>query len=265
MGEMSVGAETAAGQTLSAARLGARVNAVLEPKQRIVAVAEALAAGSSADAAHLIAGLLERAGDATSGHRAALDATILVLGDDARLPYERRAAIYSAAIEAALPDVALLLFDAAPPAPGVDRLLHKLDDDRPLVPTGRPLTLGERKSLARGHRRELLLQLLRDPHPDVIAVLVDNPHLTEADVLKIASRRPVLAGALLAIFHSDRWRARAHVRRALVLNPCTPLPLAARLMATLPDRDLSDAAVDAALGDTLRGHAGALLRRRRAA
>jgi hypothetical protein len=231
---------------------------------RVVAVAEALAAGEPDEIAPMLAALLARAGDAGSGYRAALDAALLVLGEDARLPYERRAAIYAAATIAGLPDVALLLFDVAPPGPRVEQILRKLDDERPLVPTGRPLTLGERKSLARGHRRDLLLHLIRDPHPDVIAILLDNPHLTEGDVLKIASRRPVLGRALVAVFHSDRWRVRAPVRRALVLNPSTPLPLAARLMTTLSDRDLAEAAHDASLSDTLRRHADALLARRRA-
>lgn len=263
---MPAGSEVAGGRAphATAARLAARMNTLREPRMRVAAVAEALADGPPDDVAALLADLLARAGDAASGHRAALDAALLVLGDPERLGYERRAALYAAAAAADHADVALLLFDAAPPVPGTESILRHLDDERPLVPSGRPLTLGERKALARGHRRDLLLHLLRDPHPDVIAILLDNPHLTESDVLRLASRRPILPEALAAIFHCDRWRARPRVRRALVLNPYTPMPLAARAMATLGDADLDDAAVDGTLPEILRRHAAALRGRRRA-
>ena len=38
----------------------------------------------------------------------------------------------------------------------------------------RPLTLGERKSLARQPSRAALARLLRDPHPAVVELLLDN-------------------------------------------------------------------------------------------
>ena len=44
---------------------------------------------------------------------------------------------------------------------------------RPLVPGTKPLTLGERKSLARGWKRDVLEKLLVDPSHDVIALLLD--------------------------------------------------------------------------------------------
>ena len=55
---------------------------------------------------------------------------------------------------------------------------------------GRPLTLGERKSLARRPDRAMLDRLLHDPHPDVIRRLLRNPRLTEDDVVRLAARRP---------------------------------------------------------------------------
>jgi hypothetical protein len=246
-----------------AAELAARVNGILEPRMRLAAVVDALTSPPPERSARLLAELVGRARDAAAGHRAALDAALLVIADGARLGYERRAELYRAARLADLPEVAMLLFEAAPPARGVESILRRLDDERPLVPSGRPLTLGERKALARGHRRELLVQLLADPHPDVVAILLDNPHLTESDVLRVAARRPILGAALEAIFRSDRWRARLRVRRALALNPFSPLPLAARAMATLGDPDLDAAAVDGTLSEPLRRHAAALRARRR--
>jgi hypothetical protein len=200
-------------------RLATRVNALREVRMRVAVVADALTSGPPLDAVFVVAGLLGHAGDAASGHRVALDAALLVLGDEARLGYQRRAELYAAAHDAGLAEVALLLFEAAPPGPGIAGILRHLDEERPLVPTSRPLTLGERKAIARGHRRDLLNHLLRDPHPDVVAILLDNPHLTESDVIRLAARRPMLPASLTAVALNDRWRVRPRIRRALVQHP----------------------------------------------
>ncbi len=244
--------------------LAARMTAIVEPPMRAAAMAEVMAAGPAEPVVRLLGELIARSGDAISGHRLALDAVLLVLADPARLEYERRAELYAAAVGAGLDEVALLLIDAAPVLPSTQRLERELGAERPLIPDGRPLPLGERKSLARSHRRDLLMHVLRDPHPDVIAVLVDNPHLTESDVLRLASRRPMLPDALAAIAASHRWRPRPRVRRALVLNPYTPLPLAARLATTLSDADLQRVSLDPSLYGRLRSHAGGILALRRA-
>ena len=249
----------------AAAALAARLVAIPEPRMRAAAMAEALASGPAASAVRLLGDVIA-GGGASPGHRAAAFAAVAVLSDGGLLDYDRRAALYAAAIDAGDEEVALILLDAAPPAPGTEALERQLDAERPLAPRGRPLTLGERKALARGHRRELLLQLARDPHPAVIAVLLESPHLTEADVIHLASRRPMLPAALAAIAAAERWRVRPAVRRALVLNPMSPAPLVARLMLTLGDGDLEEAACEhPGLPERLRRHAAALLARRLAA
>ena len=230
---------------------------------RVAAMTEVMADGPPGAMVRVVGDLIARAGDATSAHRLALDAVLLVLSDGSRLEYERRAELYAAAVEADRPEVALLLLDAMPTVPGTERLERQLGSELPLTPTGRALTLGERKSMARGHRRDLLLQLVRDPHPDVIAVLLDNPCLTEGDVLQLAARRPMLPAALAVIAAAHRWRARSRIRRALVLNPFTAVPLAARLITTLSDADLHRALRDPSLNQRLRDHAGRVLALRR--
>lgn len=94
---------------------------------------------------------------------------------------------------------------------------------------GRPVTLGERKSLARTHDRTLLMRVLRDPHPAVIRILLGNPHVTEADVIRLVALRPVHGDVLREVCGSPRWMIRPAVRVALLKNPCLPLPLGLRL------------------------------------
>lgn len=243
--------------------LAARMSAISEPRMRAGAMAEIIASGPAEQIVELLSQLIACADDVQSDHWTALDAAMTVLSEDSQLPYQRRAQLYEAAIERGREELALTLLQAAPSRPDVDQLEKGIGDERKLVPSGKPLTLGERKSLARGHRREVLMQIMRDPHPDVVAVLLRNPHVTESDVLRLATRRPTLPESLAAIAASDRWRPRVALRRALALNPYTPLPLAARLVTTLASGDVERVASDPALPDRLRHHARLILERRK--
>jgi hypothetical protein len=115
------------------------------------------------------------------------------------------------------------------------------EDDSMRVPDfglGRPVTLGERKSLARKHDRELIARVLRDPHPHVIRILLHNPSLIESDVMRLCAMRPVSAEALREVFQSARWIVRYPIKLALALNPYTPLDIALQLAPHLHDQDL---------------------------
>jgi len=102
-----------------------------------------------------------------------------------------------------------------------------------LARDGRPLTLGERKSLARRPDRETLQRLFTDPHPDVMRRLLRNPRVTEDDVVRIAARRPGRSELLAEITRETRWVHRPRVRMALVMNPATPPEMAMRIAGLL--------------------------------
>jgi hypothetical protein len=238
-----------------AKRLAARVTALPDLAMRQVALAEVLVGSDAGEALALLAALL-RASRETPGHpyTATLAALAGMLSDPVLLPYAHRRALYEAAVAAERADIARLLLEA--PAP--PDALRPPGPERPLAPRGRPLTLGERKSLARTRRRDLIQRLLVDPDAQVIRVLLGNPHLTENDVLAIAARRPNQRAVLRVVFESS-WLARYSVKRALVLNPYTPGELAARLLPTLALNDLRAVANDPAAAEPLRTHAGLLL------
>ncbi len=98
---------------------------------------------------------------------------------------------------------------------------------------GRPLTLGERKSLARRPERDAMERLMNDPHPAVIQRLLRNPRITEDDVVRLAAGRPGRGDVLAEIARATRWAHRPRVRLALVMNPATPPEIAARLVGLL--------------------------------
>lgn len=133
------------------------------------------------------------------------------------------------------------------------RAVPEPEDDRiPDYGRGRPLTLGERKSLARRPDRAMTERLLRDPHPDVIRQLLLNPKVIEDDVLSLAARRPCRPDVLVQIARSPRWAHRPRIRVALVLNPDTPLDVAAPLVGLLVRQELRLVATSTTVAPALR-------------
>jgi hypothetical protein len=183
--------------------------------------------------------------------RAALYRTIAAEVDDDEL----REAVVSLTAASAQGDVGarvafqslLIALSAAPErqravfAPEAMAATGSDDEEEHRVPDygrGRPLTLGERKSLARKPDRRMFDRVLRDPHPDVIALLLQNSHLTEVDVVRLCARRPGIPEVLSRVAASPKWSLRPAVRRALAMNPATPAAIAAGLLPLLAPEDL---------------------------
>ena len=236
-----------------------RLAALADPEQRSIALVDAWATGDEHAWAGEVHALLTRAHrDDDDDARVALGVVVAAAGSP-RLAYDVRQRLYEAALAAGQPAIARLFFNyqisvAADPA-----LAKKLAAERPLRPQGKPLTLGERKSLARSHRRDLLIALCKDPHPDVVRILLGNPHLTEADAVRIASLRPAVAASLAVIAADRRWLMRPAVRRALVWNPSTPLDIAVRMTTLLRAADLAELASNETVAVALRTHAREIL------
>ncbi len=236
-----------------------RLKAIREPDVRRRALALMLSDGDPARWVEVLADLLRRAATTDDADaQATVDCLAHAVADPA-LAYEARTALYGAAREAALPSVARLFLDASPPTVSDDEIAAALEPERPLRPRGRPLTLGERKSLARSARRDFLVPLLRDPHPDVVVLLLDNPRLIERDAVTIAAMRPAVPASLVHVAEHPRWSLRYRVKRALVFNPYTPAHVAVRLATTLRRADLLEIARDLQLPPVLRAHAAELL------
>lgn len=102
----------------------------------------------------------------------------------------------------------------------------------------RVLTLGERRSLARSSDISILNRLLTDPDGTVISHLLKNPRVTRAMVLNIATRRPISAGALVAVFGSSRFGVSQGLQNAMIYNPHLPYAIAIPLLALMTTKDL---------------------------
>ena len=215
---------------------------------RTLVLVEAFRDGDPALWVQVLAALVHRAHVADDADAIEALESVTHAAADPGLPYDTRQALYEAATDDGLASIARLFLVTTPAVPD-------LAPERPLKPTGRPLTLGERKALARTHRREQLLLLIRDPHPAVVAILLDNPHVTESDVVRIASARPGVPASLALVAGHPRWSVRHSIKRALVLNPATPLADAIRIATTLRRAELEEIAGDPSLPEPLRKHA----------
>jgi hypothetical protein len=223
-----------------------------EPEMRAAALCEQLLARDPEAAAWLLDALATAGRAGGPPYDLSLLAAIELAGSD-RLPYPDRRAIFEAAERHGLESCKELLFSSE--VGGVDEVAAA---PRALTPGTRPLTLGERKSLARSWKRDVLERLLADPHVDVVELLLRNPRLTEDDVLRIATARRASPAVLRVVLHDRRWNCRARVRRALVRNPNFPEAASLRLVGLLNNVELRELARD----HTLPPRVGEAIRRR---
>jgi hypothetical protein len=138
------------------------------------------------------------------------------------------------------------------------------EGSEPRIPdygTGRELTLGERRNLARRSGRQRFDALIKDPHPMVIRELLTNPKTTEDDVVRVAAVRPARATSILAIA-STRWLARRRVRMSVLQNPGSPLSVALPLVGLCTRSELLELMRSTDLPPLLRITAGELVDRR---
>jgi len=149
------------------------------------------------------------------------------------LGYSRMSQIYILSKEKGYDSVTRLL--SRPPA---KKELKDYEADLVRNPDAEYITLGMRKSLARGGKKNTLDRLIHDQDPQVIGNLLNNPKITEREVIKIASKRPVSGKILRIIFKNSKWISRYSIKKALVLNPFTPTDISLGLINFMLVQDL---------------------------
>jgi hypothetical protein len=96
---------------------------------------------------------------------------------------------------------------------------------------------GQKTALARRGTGRLAASLLVNSDPELIRAALDNPQLTEGQLVKVLSREDLPLAVVDHISEHPRWSHRYHLRLALIRNPLTPL---ARVLAFLPDMAVTD-------------------------
>jgi hypothetical protein len=198
-----------------------RLKALPDAKMRQAVLWEVLIARSSAEVVTLLKRLLATAEDR-------LITTLVQLFESDRVPEEVRRDWYRAAFLEQESGVMQVL------RPQPDANARPGDS-----PYGRDVTLGHRKSFARRTDHATLQKVLRDASPAVVKILLQNPRLTEPDVVRLAARRPTSADVQREIVASKFFASYA-VKKALALNPSTPADIAAPLVRGLRKQDLAE-------------------------
>jgi hypothetical protein len=145
--------------------------------------------------------------------------------------------------------------------PGVSAELKRNAEDQLLARLPQ-LPLGQKITLARRGPARVAGALLAEGHAQVIAIVLDNPYTTEAQVLRALSREKLPIHVIPAIVKHHKWSITYNVRLALVRHPMSPL---AAVLAYLPELTVSDLRELAAPGivpENLRKYLQAEVQRR---
>ncbi|MGB2624147.1 MAG: hypothetical protein WA857_13735 [Candidatus Acidiferrum sp.] len=145
--------------------------------------------------------------------------------------------------------------------PGIPEELKRNAEDQ-LVSRLPQLPLGQKITLARRGPARLAGALLAEGHAQVVGIVLDNAHLTEAQVLKVLSREKLPPVVVRAIGQHRKWSITYNVRLALVRHPLSPL---ATILAYLPEltvSDLRELAAPGIVSESLRKYLEAEVRRR---
>jgi hypothetical protein len=96
----------------------------------------------------------------------------------------------------------------------------------------------ERIKLAMRGNKDARTILIRDPIRLVRRCVLQNPRISDGEVISVARNRSADEDLLRMINDKREWVRNYQVRHALSTNPKTPLPAAIRHVATLSERDL---------------------------
>jgi hypothetical protein len=131
--------------------------------------------------------------------------------------------------------------------------------DQRLVERLPGLSVGEKIAIARNASRPVVQGLRNDPSPGVIAALLDNPRLTEGDLVPLLASETVRPHVVEVVLVHRKWGSRYPIRLTALRNPQTPLVLGLRFLPLLKKPDLRGVAGDARLQPALRRRAQVLL------
>ncbi|HET9400416.1 MAG TPA: hypothetical protein VFO34_05655 [Candidatus Acidoferrales bacterium] len=114
------------------------------------------------------------------------------------------------------------------------------------------LALGEKIALARQASARVVSALLIEGHRKIVAPALDNPRLTESQILKVLSKEKIAPPVMTAICHHTKWASLATVRMALVRHRQTPLDAAAKFLRLMTHAELQTIATLRSISAALR-------------
>lgn len=114
------------------------------------------------------------------------------------------------------------------------------------------LPLGAKLTLARRGPARVAGALVAEGHPQAIKLALDNPRLTESQLLRVLAKPQVPERVVTAIARHSKWSCQYNLRLALARNPHTPAPVLDSFLPHLKSRDLRDLIATETLGGAAR-------------
>ena len=105
---------------------------------------------------------------------------------------------------------------------------------------------------------------MAEGHAQVLPIALNNPFLTEAQVLKALARDKVSTTVVQALARHPKWSQSYHVRLALVRHPATPVSVVLGFLPILTVNDLRELAAPGIVAENLRKYLQAEVQRRMA-
>jgi hypothetical protein len=124
------------------------------------------------------------------------------------------------------------------------------------------LPLGQKITLARRGPARVAGELLADGNAQVLAAVLDNANLNEAQVLRVLAREKLSPVVVLAIAQHRKWSLSYNVRLALIRNPNAPLSTILAFLPQLTVSDLRELAAPGIVPENLRNYLQAEVQRR---
>jgi hypothetical protein len=146
-------------------------------------------------------------------------------------------------------------------SPAVSVELKRIAEDQ-IIARLPQLPLGQKIALARRGPARVAGALVAEGHANVLPVALDNPFLTESQVLKALAREKTSLRVVQAVANHRKWSHTYNVRLALVRNPYSPLATVLAFLPHLTVSDLRELAAPGIVPENLRRYLQAEVQRR---
>lgn len=131
--------------------------------------------------------------------------------------------------------------------------LRRLADERILGQLPQ-LPLGQKLTLARRGSTRIAAGIVACGPEQVARIALENPFLTEAQLLKVLAKETLPARVVAAVSRHDKWSKLVNVRVALLRHPHAPAERVPELVSGLPRRDIEDLLGLSRLPEGVRAH-----------
>jgi hypothetical protein len=131
--------------------------------------------------------------------------------------------------------------------------LRRLADERVLTQLPQ-LPLGQKLMLARRGSTRVAAGLVAIGPEQVARAALDNPFLTESQLLKTLAKESLPARVVDAVAKHDKWSKLVNIRVALLRHPHAPPGRAPALVPGLPRREIEDLLALSRLPEYVRAH-----------